>query len=538
MSPREALKTYFGYDDFRPGQEDIINSVLAGNDTLAIMPTGGGKSLCFQVPTLAISNRFEDGCLCLVITPLVALMKDQVENLKKRNIRAAAIYSGLTADKQRVALDNCQFGPYRFLYVSPERLESEDFRQRLSLLPIRLIAIDEAHCISQWGYDFRPAYLCISNIRELLPNVPLLALTATATPEVEDDIIDKLKFNSEKRQVFRLSPRRDNLHYSIINTDKKAAKTLELLQASTGSAIIYVRNRKRSEELATALNNSGIQADFYHAGLNAAERSRKQSDWKEDHCRVMVCTNAFGMGIDKPDVRLVIHHDLPDNMESYLQETGRAGRDGKDSDVIMLYNSTDRGKARKRVYDNFPPRDFIEQVYHKTCDYLQVGAGSGLGHTFFMDFNDLCRVMKLPMLPTLSALQMLTLAGYIDFREEQEIQPRVRINVPRESLYEYDFTPEQEQMLNNLMRDYTGIFTNLVYLRHMTNGVNEAEHNILVSLAQRGIITYIPSLHANPLTFKQERQTEVYIPKAIYDTRRERYIERLKEMIDYAEQKK
>ena len=539
MTAREALKKYFGYDDFRPGQAEIIESVLAGNDTLALMPTGGGKSLCFQIPTLAQSDQYEDGCLCLVITPLIALMKDQVENLKRRGILATAIYTGMSADKQRVALDNCLFGPYRFLYVSPERLESEEFRRRIVQLPIKLIAVDEAHCISQWGYDFRPAYLKIAEIRKLLPNVPVLALTATATPEVAEDITKRLSVEEKEWKVFRRSFHRENLHYRVVYTDKKAAKTIEILESNPGCAIIYVRNRKRSEDLATVLNNNKISADFYHAGLSANERNRKQEEWKNDKIRVIVCTNAFGMGIDKPDVRLVIHHDIPDSIEAYFQEAGRAGRDGKESKAILLYNNvSDKTKARKRVSDNFPDRDFIENVYHKTCDYLQVGAGSGLGRTFFVDFIELCRVMSLPMLPAFSALQMLTIAGYIDFREEQEIQPRVRIDVPRESLYEYNFTAEQDRILNELMRDYTGIFTDLVYLRHLTGGVSDAEHKVLAELANRHVITYIPSMRAYPFTFKQERQTEIYIPKQIYDTRRTRYIDRLKAMVEYAEQTK
>ena len=557
MTAREALKKYFGYDDFRPGQAEIIESVLAGNDTLALMPTGGGKSLCFQIPTLAMSVSTDtsektnkdslgsttaaekEGCLCLVITPLIALMKDQVENLKRRGILATAIYTGMSADKQRVALDNCLFGPYRFLYVSPERLESEEFRRRIVQLPIKLIAVDEAHCISQWGYDFRPAYLKIAEIRKLLPNVPVLALTATATPEVAEDITKRLSVEEKEWRVFRRSFHRENLHYRVVYTDKKAAKTIEILDKNPGCAIIYVRNRKRSEELATILNNNKISADFYHAGLSANERNRKQEEWKNDKIRVIVCTNAFGMGIDKPDVRLVIHHDIPDSIEAYFQEAGRAGRDGKESKAILLYNNvSDKTKARKRVSDNFPDRDFIENVYHKTCDYLQVGAGSGLGRTFFVDFIELCRVMSLPMLPAFSALQMLTIAGYIDFREEQEIQPRVRIDVPRESLYEYNFTPEQDRILNELMRDYTGIFTDLVYLRHLSGGVSDAEHKVLAELANRHVITYIPSMRAYPFTFKQERQTEIYIPKQIYDTRRTRYIDRLKAMVEYAEQTK
>ena len=547
MTAHEALKTYFGYDDFRPLQEEIVQSVLDGRDTLALMPTGGGKSLCFQVPTMVMEG------LCLVITPLIALMKDQVENLRKRDIRAAAIYTGMTYDQQKVALDNCQWGPYRFLYVSPERLESEEFRERLSRLPICLIAVDEAHCISQWGYDFRPSYLKIAEIRDLIDKrregeearrreVPILALTATATPEVVDDIQERLAFS--EKHVLRKSFLRSNLSYVVRQTNKKADEIVHILNRVPGSAIVYVRNRQRSQELAAYLQEKGISADFYHAGLSSKERSAKQEAWKlgeKQGIRVIVATNAFGMGIDKPDVRIVIHHDLPDTIEAYFQEAGRAGRDEKQAFAVLLYDSSqDKSKARKRVTDNYPPKDFIADVYHKTCDFLGVGAGSGQGHTFMLPIHDLCRIMHLPILQTVSALHLLTQAGYICFQEEQEIQPRVKILISRREISEYGLSEQQYQLLEILMRKYSGIFTDLQYIHLGDEAINQRGntqdiHNLLVSLAQRHIITYIPHNTANTISMTRDRQREIYLPINIYDNHRQQYIEKLKAMVEYAD---
>ena len=588
MTAHEALKTYFGYDDFRPLQEEIIQSVLDGRDTLALMPTGGGKSLCFQVPTMAM-----DG-LCLVITPLIALMKDQVENLRKRDIHAAAIYTGMSFEQQKVALDNCQWGPYHFLYVSPERLESEEFRERLSRLPICLIAVDEAHCISQWGYDFRPSYLKIAEIRDLVVRqayrledaslqdgsraaysleartIPILALTATATPDVVDDIQERLAFR--EKNVLRKSFHRPNLSYVVRQTNKKADEIVHILSRVPGSAIVYVRNRKRCQELAAYLNEQGLSADFYHAGLSSKERSAKQEVWKMfrersqdelqngskaayslevrgEGTRIIVATNAFGMGIDKPDVRMVIHHDLPDTIEAYFQEAGRAGRDEQRAFAVLLYDpAKDKAKARKRITDNYPPKEFIADVYHKTCDFLGVGAGSGQGHTFMLPINDLCRIMHLPILQTYAALHLLTQAGYINFQEEQEIQPRVKILISRREINDYGLNSEQHQLLEILMRKYTGIFTDLQYVHigdeamrlsgERREAKNERQidiHDLLVSLAQRHIITYIPHDTANTLTFTRERQTDIYLSNQIYENHRQQYINKLKAMVEYAD---
>ena len=566
MTSREALKTYFGYDDFRPLQEEIVQSVLDGRDTLALMPTGGGKSLCFQVPTMVMNG------LCLVITPLIALMKDQVENLRRRDIHAAAIYTGMSYEQQKTALDNCMWGPYHFLYVSPERLESEEFRERLTRLPICLIAVDEAHCISQWGYDFRPSYLKIAEIRDIIANsaasnssqserpiaqrasnnqVPILALTATATPEVVDDIQERLAFR--EKHVLRKSFLRSNLSYVVRETNKKADEIVHILSRVPGSAIVYVRNRQRAQELAAYLNEKGLSADFYHAGLSSKERSAKQEAWKigekakrregeRQGIRIIVATNAFGMGIDKPDVRVVIHHDLPDTIEAYFQEAGRAGRDEQKAFAVLLYDpSQDKAKARKRVADNYPEEEFLHTVYHKTCNYLGVGADSGQGATFFLDVNDLCRKMHLPIIPTYSALHLLSQIGYFSFDEEQEIRPRVMIRVQRREQDNYTLTAQQSELLEALMREYTGIFTELQYVKGdeamRREGDKATRHELLVSLAQKGIISYVPRTVANVLRLEVNRQAEIRIPENFYVGRKTHYIDKLKAMVEYADNK-
>ena len=571
VTAHEALKTYFGYDDFRPLQAEIVQSVLDGRDTLALMPTGGGKSLCFQVPTMAMNG------LCLVITPLIALMKDQVENLRRRDIRAAAIYTGMSYEQQKTALDNCMWGPYHFLYVSPERLESEEFRERLSRLPISLIAVDEAHCISQWGYDFRPSYLKIAEIRDLVARkacgledaslqngstavyslktglVPILALTATATPEVVDDIQERLAFR--EKNVLRKSFARPNISYVVRESNKKADEIVHILNRVLGSAIVYVRNRQRAQELAAYLQEKGISADFYHAGLSSNERSEKQEAWKKfrgrshgelqdgskaanrleakgEGTRVIVATNAFGMGIDKPDVQVVIHHDLPDTIEAYFQEAGRAGRDEQKAFAVLLYDPSDKTKARKRIADNYPEESMLHDVYHKTCNYLGIGADSGQGATFFIDMFDLCKKMHLPVFPTYSALHLLSQMGYFSFDEEQEIQPRVRLRVSRRELEEYRLNEAQNELLEHLMREYTGIFTDLQYVHKLDD-----KHQELVALAQRRIIDYVPRTKANVLRLTVNRQAQIRIPQDFYHERKNHYANKLKAMVEYAENK-
>ena len=547
MTSREALKTYFGYDDFRPLQAEIVESVLQGRDTLALLPTGGGKSVCFQIPTMVM------GGLCLVITPLIALMKDQVQNLRNRNILAAAIYTGMSYEQQKTALDNCMWGPYHFLYVSPERLESEEFRERLARLPISLIAVDEAHCISQWGYDFRPSYLKIAEIRDLIANspspiaqrasnnqVPILALTATATPEVVDDIQERLAFR--EKNVMRKSFARANISYIVRETNKKADEIVHILSKVAGSAIVYVRNRQRTQELAAYLNEKGISADYYHAGLSSKERSAKQEKWKafgvesrksnveSQRTRVIVATNAFGMGIDKPDVRVVIHHDLPDTIEAYFQEAGRAGRDEQKAFAVLLYDPSDKTKAHKRIGDNYPDPDTLQNVYHKVCNYLGVGADSGLGACFFVDMFDLCKKMHLPVLTTYSSLHLLSQMGYFSFDEEQEIHPRVRLRVSRRDLEEYRLSEAENSLLEHLMREYTGIFTELQYVHKLDD-----KHQELVALAQKRIIDYVPRTKANVLRLSVNRQTVIRIPAEWYQQRKNHYANKLEAMVEYAE---
>ena len=499
------------------------------------MPTGGGKSLCFQVPTMA-----KEG-LCLVITPLIALMKDQVENLRQHDIFAEAIYTGLTQDDIAITLDKCRYGNRKFLYVSPERLEARDFIKQLTTLPVCLIAVDEAHCISQWGYDFRPAYLRIAQIRKALPDVPVLALTATATPEVVCDIQDKLLF--KHKNVLKKSFARDNLCYVVRTTDDKFGQLLHILHSVPGSSIIYVRSRKKTTEVADLLVKEGITATHYHAGLSNSDKDGKQKSWKSGETRVMVATNAFGMGIDKPDVRTVIHLDLPDSLEAYFQEAGRAGRDGKTAYAVLLYNNDDKIKLKKRVQDNYPDRDFVKRVYEAAGNWLEVGIGSGLDHTFVFPFEKFCADKHLPLLPTMSALQLLSQAGYLNYIEETETNPRVKMQVTREELYSAQLTPRQERIVSLLLRTYTGIFADPVYindniLSERLGIDNKLLNTELVNLAREHLLTYIPRRKTPYLHYPLERQELRYVklPKSVFEDRQEQYIKRITAMQEYASQ--
>lgn len=529
----EILKRYWGYDAFRDLQEEIITSIGEGKDTLGLMPTGGGKSITFQVPALA-----KEG-MCLVITPLIALMKDQVENLKSRDIKAIAIYSGMTRQEIIVALENCIFGNYKFLYISPERLDTEIFRVKLRSMNISMITVDESHCISQWGYDFRPAYLKIAEIRELLPDIPVLALTATATPEVVKDIQQRLHF--KKENVFRMSFERKNLAYIVRNTDNKTGEILHILNRMPGSSIIYVRNRKRTKETTLFLQREGITADFYHAGLNNDVKDLRQKRWQSGECRVMVATNAFGMGIDKPDVRTVIHLDLPDSPEAYFQEAGRAGRDGEKAYAIILYANSDKAALKKRISDTFPEKDYIKQVYEQLNYYYQMAMGDGLGCMFDFNLEDFCRRYKHFPVPADSALKILTQAGYIEYTDEQDNASRLLFTTRREELYKLREMGEQADLLiQTILRSYTGVFTDYAYIHEdslaMRTGLTRQQiYDLLIVLAKRRILDYIPHKKTPYIIYKRERVElrHLQISKTVYEERKERYEARIKAMLEY-----
>ena len=529
----EILKRYWGYDAFRDLQEEIITSIGEGKDTLGLMPTGGGKSITFQVPALA-----KEG-MCLVITPLIALMKDQVENLKSRDIKAIAIYSGMTRQEIIVALENCIFGNYKFLYISPERLDTEIFRVKLRSMNISMITVDESHCISQWGYDFRPAYLKIAEIRELLPDIPVLALTATATPEVVKDIQQRLHF--KKENVFRMSFERKNLAYIVRNTDNKTGEILHILNRMPGSSIIYVRNRKRTKETTLFLQREGITADFYHAGLNNDVKDLRQKRWQSGECRVMVATNAFGMGIDKPDVRTVIHLELPDSPEAYFQEAGRAGRDGEKAYAIILYANSDKAALKKRISDTFPEKDYIKQVYEQLNYYYQMAMGDGLGCMFDFNLEDFCRKYKHFPVPADSALKILTQAGYIEYTDEQDNASRLLFTTRREELYKLREMGEQADLLiQTILRSYTGVFTDYAYIHEdslaMRTGLTRQQiYDLLIVLAKRRILDYIPHKKTPYIIYKRERVElrHLQISKTVYEERKERYEARIKAMLEY-----
>lgn len=528
------LKQYWGYDDFRGIQQEIIHSIGSGKDTLGLMPTGGGKSIAFQVPALA-----QEG-ICIVITPLIALMKDQVENLKKRGIKAAAIYSGLTHNEILVTLENCIFGDYKFLYVSPERLSSELFLTKLKRMRVSFITVDEAHCISQWGYDFRPSYIRIADLRKIVPQAPVLALTATATPEVVKDIQDKLLFRQE--HVFKMSFARKNLAYVVRHTEDKESELLHIINSIPGTVIVYCRSRKGCRDLAVQLEERGLTATFYHAGLSNCEKDERQRLWQTDQCRVMVATNAFGMGIDKPDVRLVVHMDVPDSPEAYFQEAGRAGRDGRKAYAVLLYNASDKTKLMKRIPDTFPDREFIKEIYEHICYYYQMAMGDGLNVTREFNLNEFCRNFKHFPVPTDSALRILTRAGYLEYIDEQENDSRLIFLVRRDELYHLDgLEPEYESLLQAVLRSYGGVFSDYItidetLLGKQTGLSRDMVYRGLIALGKRRIISYIPYKKTPYIRFAQKRvETErIVISREIYENRREKYEARIQAMIDYA----
>ena len=530
---QEILKQYWGYDSFRDLQEDIISSIGEGKDTLGLMPTGGGKSITFQVPALAQSG------LCIVITPLIALMKDQVQNLRKRGIKALAIYSGMTRQEIVTALENCIFGDYKFLYISPERLDTEIFRIKLRSMKVSMITVDESHCISQWGYDFRPAYLKIAEIRELLPGVPVLALTATATPEVVKDIQSRLNFREEN--VFRMSFERKNLAYIVRKTDNKTGELLHILKRIDGSAIIYVRNRRRTKEITELLMQEGIKAYFYHAGLDNAVKDLRQKRWQNGEIRVMVATNAFGMGIDKPDVRIVLHIDLPDSPEAYFQEAGRAGRDGLKAYAVILYAKSDKMTLHKRVADTFPEKEYILQVYEHLQYYYQMAMGDGFQCIREFNLEEFCRKFKYFPVPVDSALKILTQAGYLEYTDEQDNASRILFTIRRDELYKLrEMGTEAETLIQTILRSYTGVFTDYAYISEDTLAIRtgltrQQIYNILVTLTKRRIVDYIPHKKTPYIIYTRERLELRYlhIPASVYEERKARYEARIKAMEEY-----
>ena len=531
----QILKQYWGYDSFRGIQEDIIRSIGRNEDTLGLMPTGGGKSVTFQVPALAREG------LCLVVTPLIALMKDQVQNLKQRGIPALAIHAGMGRDDIIATLENCIFGPYKFLYVSPERLDTDIFRAKLPRMRVSMIAVDESHCISQWGYDFRPAYLKIAEIRSLLPGVPVLALTATATPQVVDDIQARLRF--ARPNVFRMSFERKNLAYIVRRTEDKWHELLHILRKVGGSAIVYVRSRRRTKEIADRLESEGVAADYYHAGLDDAAKDQRQQRWQRGETRVIVATNAFGMGIDKPDVRLVVHIDLPDSIEAYFQEAGRAGRDGQKAYAVILYARSDKTTLQRRIPDTFPDKDYVKEVYEHLQYYYQMAMGDGLGCVREFDIEDFCRKFKYFPVPVDSALKILTQAGYLDYADEQDNASRLLFTVRRDELYRLStLGDDADRLIRLLLRNYTGLFTDYAFINEdflaTRSGLTRRQvYEMLVNLTRLHIVHYIPRKKIPHIVYTRERTdlSQLRIPPSAYEERKQRYEERIRAILDYAE---
>ena len=530
----DVLKKYWGYDAFRPLQQEIIESVLAGRDTLGLMPTGGGKSITFQVPTMAM-----DG-MALVVTPIISLMKDQVDRLRSLRIKATYLYAGLTRAEVNRTYDKCLYGNYKFLYVSPERLQSQAFMERLRQMPVSLIVVDEAHCISQWGYDFRPSFQRIAQVRKLFPQVPVLALTATATPVVVEDIQRCLAF--KQPNVFSMSFARSNLSYVVRPTEEKVTELIHILSSVPGSAIVYVRSRRRTKQICDEINRAGIHADYYHAGLYVEDKEDKQNKWTSDECRVMVATNAFGMGIDKPDVRLVVHVDIPNSLEEYYQEAGRAGRDGKRSYAVLLVKHTDQRTLRRHITEAFPDKDFIRSVYERVGNFLGVSLGEGYQQMYDFNFNLFCRTFDLPVLPTHNALKILTQAGYIEFVEEIETQSRVMIHARKDELYDLDTTtPGADQVLQAILRIYTGLFADYVFINEdviafRTGLDQETIYKSLLELTRMRILHYVPRKRTPYIiyTTSREEPKHVLIPKTVYEDLRDRMTSRVEATINYA----
>lgn len=528
------LKKYWGYDSFRGIQEDIINSIGEGRDTLGLMPTGGGKSITFQVPALA-----KEG-LCIVVTPLIALMKDQVANLKHRGIKATAVHAGMQRQEIITALENCIFGNYKFLYVSPERLGTDIFRVKLRSMNVNMITVDEAHCISQWGYDFRPAYLKIAEIRELLPDIPVLALTATATPEVVKDIQRRLGF--KKENVFSMSFERKNLSYIVRNTKNKEKELLHILSKVDGSAIVYTRNRRTTKSVADLLCENGMTATYYHAGLDDSDKNERQRLWASGKIRVIVATNAFGMGIDKPDVRLVVHINIPDSPEAYFQEAGRAGRDGEKAYAVLLVYDRDKKTLDRRISMSYPEKGEIRKVYDDIQYYYQMAMGDGKGCTYPFDVNDFSIKFKYWPEMVEGSLNILTNAGYLEYSSDADDASRVMFVAPKEELYRFnEISEDAEKLIRYMLRMYTGLFSQYVYINEgvlgkRTNMLGKQVYDILVYLTKCRLIHYIPGRRLPAIVYTCERRdsSKLVFSKEVYDDRKQSYINRIRYMEEYA----
>ncbi len=543
------LKEYWGYGSFRGIQQDIIGSISQGKDTLGLMPTGGGKSITFQVPALVMPGT------CIVITPLIALMKDQVDHLREKGIGAAAIYSGLSHQEIIKTLENCIFGGVKILYVSPERLQSDIFQAKLRHMKVSFITVDEAHCISQWGYDFRPSYLNIARLRDLIVQQradlrthlkdgvpPILALTATATPKVVDDIQDRLHFR--EHNVFRMSFERKNLSYIVRKTADKRSELVHILKSVPGSAIVYARSRKRTKEVADMLNQqlNPKVATYFHAGLDYAVKNQRQQDWQDDKTRIIVATNAFGMGIDKPDVRLVIHIDCPDSLEAYFQEAGRAGRDGKKAYAVLLFNDADRHKMMKRVNDNFPEKEFVKDIYDDLAYFYQVGVGSGNGYSFEFNIDKFCQAFRHFPIQVNAALHLLEQSGYLHYEDNPDLAAQVMFLLERNELYRLDHTTKlEETVITALLRKYTGVFTDYAYideayLADVTGLSQQQVYSVLKSLHQQHILHFIPHRHIPFITYLQNREerSRIVIPHSVYEERKALFIKHLEAVEHYA----
>ncbi len=531
---RQILRQYWGYDDFRGIQREIIESIDQGHDTLGLMPTGGGKSITFQVPAL-----LREG-VCVVVTPLIALMKDQVAHLRAKGILASAIYSGMAHHEIVTTLDNAVYGGVKILYVSPERLASPLFLVKLNHMQVSFITVDEAHCISQWGYDFRPSYLRIAEVRAIKPDAPILALTATATPQVVDDIQEKLGFKEPR--VFRMSFERKNLSYVVRHSDDKEQDLVNILRSVDGSSIIYARSRRRTKELAQWLTGNGISATFYHAGLEPADKDKRQDEWKAGHVRVMVATNAFGMGIDKPDVRTVIHVDCPDSPEAYFQEAGRAGRDGKKAYAVLLYNSSDKRKLHKRIADTFPEKDYIRQVYDDLADFFQMAVGCGEGSVHEFDIEKFCHAFHHFPVQVDSALKILQRAGYVEYDTDPDNNARLRFLLERDQLYLLEHSSSaEEKVVDALLRLYGGLFSDYCFIDESAVALkagmdNNEVYNTLKSLSHRRILHFIPRRKVPVVCYTRQREEgrRLVITRDVYEDRKDSYVKRIGSMVDYA----